>query len=161
MGKPDVRAIRAAVPLSASVSRRQFVCICGRSSDRLALWREHDERDMPIPGNQALVFIAADHADCNKTMRKHPRLYAEQRGDPGSFPTLCGPCTYRQGLGCTHPDLKQNGGQGLLVNLRPTVPHNAIVCPPPSLRARACECAGRTLQDKPTNQETSDGSKEG
>jgi hypothetical protein len=51
-----------------------------------------------------------------KQMEKHPRLYADERGLPGSFPRLCGPCVRRKVSSCTSPKLKSNGGAGLLIH---------------------------------------------
>jgi hypothetical protein len=111
----------AAVPLSKASMRPAdpiTICnVCASSSDSLAVWREHDLRDQPIEGVDALVFIGKDHPACIKVMEAHPLLYAEVRGDPGTFPRLCGNCELRRGVTCTHPDLKANGGPGLTVKL--------------------------------------------
>ncbi len=61
--------------------------------------------------------MAADHPACEKRLDAHPRLYKQERGLPGTFPLLCGPCTYRQGEACRHPDLRSNGGPGLPVRM--------------------------------------------
>jgi hypothetical protein len=82
-----------------------------------AVYREHDEHDQPIAGDGALVFLALQHTECFKRLERHPRLYLEERGDPGHFPRLCGPCNWRQGTRCTHPNLKANGGPGLRVSV--------------------------------------------
>ena len=122
--KPNPAAIRAATPLTAARALDPRACsVCGLTVDPDDLpceaWREHDERDRPISGNGALVFIGPGdaHADCRAVLERHPRLYARDAGWPGAFPTLCGPCVHRDGLVCRHPDLFANGGEGLSVKL--------------------------------------------
>lgn len=128
---PGAAAVRAAVPLSAGRPGEPLACcgVCGRASDSLGVWREHDEWDRPIDGRAALVFIGRDHPDCLKRMEKHPRLYAEEGGLPGAFPALCGDCPFRRpGLNCGHADLKENGGPGLNVTLSGIGIGVAFVC---------------------------------
>lgn len=152
--KPTAAQIEAAVPLStiaaiaatsAGVDPIQICNVCGKPSPRLALWREHDERDKPT---KKLVFIDEgddDHIECRKAMEAHPRLYAEDAGLPGFFPTLCGPCRHRDGWRCRHPKLKANGGPGLLVKLDGM---NGIVCGRGGCRSGitgARECEGRAI----------------
>lgn len=149
MKKPSPAAIQAVPPLSAGRPPDPLtVCnVCRKTAFELRVWREHDERDLPIDGDAALVFIGHDdaHKACLKKMDQHPRLYVEVMGSPGYFPAVCGPCKSRDGFRCTHPKLMKNGGPGLLVQLRPLVPFNAIVCPPPrGPKARAESCEGRT-----------------
>ena len=127
MKKPSAAAIRAALPLSKLPTRGAdpvLVCtVCGAAVDPSDLpstvWREHDERDLPIAGNGALVFLGPGkaHARCRKALDDHPRLYAEETGQPGAFPALCGGCAHRSGDACRHPDAKANGGPGLVVRL--------------------------------------------
>lgn len=121
MAKPTVSAIRSAAPLSASPFRApdpmERCNICGEPAREYRAWRECDDRDRPVAGAGALIFIGADHAACQKKLDAHPRLYAEERGNPGHFPRLCSRCSYRDHLGCRHPKLKANGGEGLLVHL--------------------------------------------
>lgn len=48
---------------------------------------------------------------------RHPRLYRamhRHEPSPGSMPA-CVDCRHREGLGCTHPSLKANGGDGLAI----------------------------------------------
>lgn len=160
MKKPTAAAIRSAVPLT-TIARGLgvdplFVCgVCGLTVDPadlpLTVWREHDERDKPIAGTGAIVFLGAGtaHAACKKRLDDHPRLYAEEAGAPGHFPGLCESCTNRRGLACSHPDLKANGGEGLRVSLNAFA---AIVC----VRGGGCHkpiahavrCAGRSVNVK-------------
>ncbi len=150
MKKPAAAAIRAAVPLSRLPSAGRdplHRCdVCGNPCEDLRAWRECDERDAPT---LVLVFVGEDHVDCRKALDKHPRLYREETGAPGHFPALCGPCVHRRGLGCGHPDLKANGGQGLRVDL--TDPMRGIVCMlgrdgPIRIPRRAMRCAGRDTE---------------
>lgn len=130
--KPTPSSIRRERPLSALIPKDaglRFTCaLCGRSSSKLGAWREHDERDRPLDGPLAVVFIGDDHPDCMKRMQEHPRLYAEETGDPGMFPRLCGDCPHRVGLACDHPDLKKNGGEGLRVELDQGWAAHTIIC---------------------------------
>ncbi len=158
MKKPSASAIRAAVPLTQRPERGAdpiLVCsVCGRDVDPKDLpsevWREHDERDKPIAGTDALIFLGQEkaHEACKKLLGAHPRLYSHEMGAPGHFPLLCGPCVHRKGLECTHRDLKANGGAGLKVNTTTWPPFTIICirgvgCTKPIATAR--ECAGREL----------------
>lgn len=156
MPKPNKTTIREAVPLSrhplAPADRLSGCGVCGKPCDELTVWREHDERDRPIAATGALVFlgIGSEHEACRKALNDHPRLYAEEMGDPGYFGTLCGPCGFRRAFTCTHPDLKANGGKGLLVEEGgPGVTfRNAILCGRRGrvhLRTYAIACKGRAV----------------
>jgi len=151
MKKPAAEEIRKATSLTMHAMANGFTgvtcCnVCGGAVDATDLpvsaWREHDERDRPILGRCALVFLGpvpwdrhaqltgssprpAVHATCKKTLDEHPRLYAEEAGEPGCFPRLCGDCSWRDGIVCRHPDLKENDGRGLLVAVEGL---NAIIC---------------------------------
>lgn len=84
---------------------------CG-SADRVTIWQEHDDKDKPEPLFLALCLECAD-----KVIEPHPRLYAgvsENAPMPGAMPT-CVACTLRRGMTCTHPNLKANGGPGLIL----------------------------------------------
>ncbi len=67
MKKPAAAAIRAAEPLSMLGARaipagQPFACsLCGLPTDSPTLWREADERDQPVDGTGAMVFIGRDH----------------------------------------------------------------------------------------------------
>lgn len=150
MGKTKAQkaaAVRASNPLPRSdITDPLAGCnVCGQTSARLGAYQAHDERDHPLPMPASLIFIGKDHDACMRALDKHPRLYAETRGDPGHFPFLCGPCAQRDGLACRHPKLKANGGPGLLVNLQPSIrlPPGTIICPPPKIVYRAIGCEGR------------------
>ena len=129
--KPGPSQIAAAEPLSALAARLAdplAACnVCGEPAVELAAWREHDERDVPVDGAGALVFIARDHPECVRAMERHPRLYSEEAGRPGTFPRLCGDCPRRTGRACSHPNLRANGGAGLFVELDDRL-RGAILC---------------------------------
>jgi hypothetical protein len=152
MKKPNVSEIMAALPLSEVPERGPdpILCcnVCGLGSGDLTAWQEHDERDQQLAGAQFTVFIGRDHPKCIRAMKRHPRLYAEVRGNPGTFPKLCGDCKMRNGTKCAHLDLKKNGGAGMIVKHQ-SLFAGAIVC----IRGKGChkpigvafECEGRTL----------------
>ena len=136
--------------------------ICGMTVDptnlSLEVWRACDERDNPIPGNDALIFlgVGAAHTACRKALDDHPRLFTHVAGDPGSFPELCGPCTFRKGMACSHPDLMTNGGKGLEIHLHNPLGivriHGANGCYAPVRNAEFCvgrtTCGGANLEDR-------------
>jgi hypothetical protein len=95
---------------------------CGGSDDpafgnglirhALLRWQECDHNDQPEPRLLAL---------CNKCsarlIEQHPRLYRSIDPNapwPGCM-RLCIDCRYRQGVSCTHPKSKLNGGPGLAI----------------------------------------------
>ncbi len=151
--KPNASAIRSAPPLSSKPWHDPLIqCnVCGAEADSLTAWRTHDERDQPLEGVDALVFIGRDHPGCIKVMENHPRLFAEERGEPGHFVKLCGGCRNRVGLDCVHPKLKSNGGPGLLVQISDPL-RGVIVC---TGRGRmnvvkhAFACDGQSLAGEP------------
>jgi len=138
--------------------------VCGKPAETLIAWRECDEHDKPIAGVGALVYIGADHTDCDKALADHPRLYSETRGEPGAFPLLCGPCVHRRALACLHLSLKVNGGDGLKIMLHsPNGLAGVIICSrgrgggcwtPPQV---AKECEGRSTLRLVQNDETTGG----
>lgn len=153
--KPTLAQVRAARPLSDGYRTepgKPFACsVCGQPSSKLQFWRECDERDRPIDRG---IFLGGDHRDCRRTLDQHPRLYVHETGDPGFFPRLCGDCKFRhlddiEG-GCTHPDLKMNGGQGLRVDL--TDPMRGVICAlggdgkPVRITREALACVGREVR---------------
>lgn len=91
--------------------------LCGKGFDdicELRMWQECDDQDNPEAGNYLVVGKC-----CRYKIREHPRMYREVpwgKGEPGAFILLCGNCPFRAGFKCTHPHLKTNGGQGLLLN---------------------------------------------
>lgn len=117
--------------------------VCGEAAVELELWRECDPWDKRIMEDAALVYVDPNHPACLKKIEKHVRLYVEDAGLPGSFPNLCRDCRYRDGVSCTHRDLKKNGGTGLRVTL---ADHGIIMCgrgsggcSTPVRQARTCD----------------------
>lgn len=98
--------------------------LCGFEDDDICeftMWQECDEQDQPEPYN---VLVAC--RKCYRVIDQHERGYREVpwgQGDPGYLMLLCSDCTLRDGSRCTHPNLKANGGAGLLLhkNQRPGV----------------------------------------
>jgi len=122
---------------------------CGFESEdicRFRFWTECDENDNPEPDK---VFLLC-RGQCRQDLEEHPRLYIEVPwggGSPGHFTFTCEECSFRQGTGCSHPDLKSNGGEGLEVMVgSPIFAPSTIVCfndgrPPwrPPMQARECK----------------------
>ena len=81
---------------------------CGEEGRRW--WRECDDSDRPT----AVLVILCN--PCEKRLIKpHPRLYQSIHTPlpwPGAM-EICAGCTLRDGLRCTEPRLKANGGPGL------------------------------------------------
>ena len=114
--------------------------ICGRESKEIVefcmMW-ECDDQDKPEPGN---VIVVCKQKPCKKVIDDHPRLYHELPwgpGAPGHFMLLCGDCPSRSGTGCTHKDLKANGGEGLEVRLGGLAAFNVTICGPGGCRKPA------------------------
>lgn len=85
------------------------------------IWREHDDADQPEPRAVVLCRKCAE-----VIIEKHPRLYSQERNGvplPGVM-ALCDGCDSWKDYGCTHPDLKLNGGEGLKITFpQPTQAH--------------------------------------
>lgn len=161
MKRPALASIRRAIPLSKTrpLGAGPFeVCdLChakdGDGCGQFEAHRECDEWDRPIPGHDAVVLVGYEHRHCERRLMDHPRLYLEERGEPGWFPMLCGPCMHRAGFRCAHPDLKANGGVGLQVKMRGGGFGPVFICtrdgcstpPPPT----AWHCAGRRVLGEP------------
>lgn len=94
---------------------------CGTEGPGLSRWREHDANDSPTP----VVVVLCKRCE-DERIEKHPRLYArlsENEPAPGSM-GLCADCRHRDGTACAHPDLKANGGPGLMLTIpQPTRVH--------------------------------------
>jgi hypothetical protein len=156
MNKPNAAAVRASAPLSiVPLTADRMACcnVCGKPSDVLEVWRAHDERDNPIAGDRALVFLGAGdaHEPCHVKLEEHPRLFAQVRGHVGHLPRLCGPCVHRRGLSCSHPEEKGNGGAGLRFRLDGMT---GVICYGrkrggcvPLDTRQAVECTGRTVKE--------------
>lgn len=154
MSKLTPAAIRCAPDLvAAAPPDRITACnVCGRPSSQLSAWRAHDEFDRPIAGVGALIFLGTDHHACRKALDRHPRLYAEERGEPGTFPLLCGPCVHRRGTVC--PLARANGGPGITVSVDRFAGGGVIVCSRGACShpvSRAHACSGREVSGTATS----------
>lgn len=86
-------------------------------------WIEHDEWERPTT---TIVVLCLDCSD--RIVPPHPRLYAKievNKPHPGTMLPLCVDCTHRDGLQCSHPDSRGNGGRGLEVTY--TMPTKAFM----------------------------------
>lgn len=105
--------------------------ICGYEKDDICEFRmylECDEQDKPEPYN---ILITCKSDECFSVIEKHERLYfspAWGTGAPGYFMLLCSDCPHRKGGYCTHPDLKSNGGEGLLLHMAGDPIFQANIC---------------------------------
>lgn len=108
--------------------------LCGYENTDICsflMWVECDDRDKPEPGNVFILCRPETNPECQKRLNDHPRLYhlvPWGQGGPGHFMLLCGDCPHREGTGCKHPNLKANGGDGLLVNFAQSLMANVTVC---------------------------------
>lgn len=147
--KPTADKIVSSPPLSVfkKVKGARACNLCGEDAavGQMRLYRECTAFDRPIDGDRALLFVAGDHKACMDRVDKHPRLYVEDRGAPGTFPRLCGGCIHRQGFVCTHQNLKANGGAGLTIGLDPIA--GMVVCVRGAGKplAHALTCEGQEL----------------
>jgi len=91
--------------------------VCGKVQNdivEIRQWMEHDEEDKPTG---KVVHICQSKA-CHKILDQHElgyRLVEWGMGSPGNFILICVKCPHRNYHSCTHPDLKENGGEGLQV----------------------------------------------
>jgi len=105
--------------------------LCGYEGDDIcefSFWKECDEHDEPEPYN---VLITCKQDACSQKIEQHERLYIQLawgNGDPGHLILLCGDCPHRSVVHCTHPDLKDNGGNGLLLAMANDPINRAVVC---------------------------------
>jgi hypothetical protein len=82
---------------------------CG-GKDELQRWQECDDKDRP---EYALVILCRECSDA--IIKPHPRLYRclhKFQPWPGAM-SICNDCRMREGLWCSNPDAKINGGAGL------------------------------------------------
>lgn len=80
----------------------------------LRRWREHDQQDKP---QNIIVVLCKECSD--KLIEPHERLY-ECIGlwapAPGAM-RICVHCKFREGLHCSNPLLKENGGEGMILKM--------------------------------------------
>lgn len=80
------------------------------ADDQRCHWQEHAPDDEP---ERIVVVLCKECSD--RLIDPHPRLYRQlERWEPwpGAM-RLCISCIHRDGVDCTHGDLKANGGPGL------------------------------------------------
>ena len=164
--KPSVAAIKRAGYLTQYSQRPTDPLsrcnLCTEFVDHLEAYREHDEYDRPLPGNERLLFLGYEHEDCERVMLDHDRLYEADTGSPGAFPLLCGECAFRDGLKCTHPKLLANGGAppGIAVSMR-GIP-GLIMCGdhgcymPPGVATKCAGFARVALRVVPSDEKSAD-----
>lgn len=105
--------------------------LCGYESDDICefrFWQECDEEDQREPYN---ILITCKQDECFQKIDQHERLYVQlawSNGEPGHLSLLCGECMHRDGVRCSHPDLKSNGGKGLLLAMANDPIHHAVIC---------------------------------
>lgn len=105
--------------------------ICGYESDDICefrLWYECDNEDKPEPYN---ILIACQKDTCFQVIKNHPRLYFEpawSTGEPGHLMLLCSDCPHRREARCTHPNLRINGGEGLILHRAGDLIYKAYIC---------------------------------
>lgn len=99
-----------------------FLIAQTRKSYHLARWQEHDHNDRP---EQRLIVLCTK---CSKrVIESHPRLYSELQDNqpwPGCM-ALCIDCKLRDGITCTSPKAKVNGGPGVIITV--PKPSSALV----------------------------------
>jgi hypothetical protein len=129
----------------------------GVAKPDLTRWVECDEWERSTG-----VVVVLCRPCVTRVLEPHPRLYREietYAPHPGTM-ALCVACTHRFGLNCKHPDLRANGGAGLLITHAKAV--RALVnvgggrghrrgCLPVSIYAHPpTACAGRVEVDRTT-----------
>ncbi len=133
MKKPTPKMIQEAVPLTKrrAIDPLQHCTLCGSPSpEGMDVMRECDERDRPLPGLDALIFIGrgAAHEGCLRAVDGHPRLYETVQAHPGHMALICTSCVHRKGLVCRHPGARANGGLGLTLRLERPGIFAGIIC---------------------------------
>jgi hypothetical protein len=104
--------------------------LCEHTSDDICefrMWQRCDEQDNLIESH----LITCNSEACFQQIDADPILFREvpwSQGGPGRFMLLCGNCPNRKEFDCQHPNLKSNGGKGLLVNLAQPFLGGARVC---------------------------------
>jgi hypothetical protein len=104
--------------------------ICGYVSSDICdfyIWHEYDENN----GKSDNILVACKNKKCLRVIEDHELIYEKVpwgQGGPGKFMLVCGECKLRDNTACTHPDLKENGGEGLKIYLSNSSIGNARVC---------------------------------
>ncbi len=105
------------------------------------VWQECDDADQPEP-----IAVLLCPSCSTRIIKPHPRLYYVLPFNEPFAGTmgLCVSCRLRVGVRCTHPDLKANGGPGLVIQADTPVPSRRLR----QIYVRAAMgCAGRDVED--------------
>lgn len=92
----------------------------------LNIWAECDS-----DGKELRHLMICKSDACQQWIDNAPLLYTEVpwgAGGPGKFTLICGPCKYREGFTCTHPNYTANGGPGLAVDMKTSPLGNITIC---------------------------------
>jgi hypothetical protein len=84
-------------------------------------WQEHDQQDRPQP-----IYLVLCKQCSDRLIEPHERLYRPLGKWAPALGAMrfCLHCKFRDGLHCSHPDSKENGGPGLkLIMPKPTWAH--------------------------------------
>jgi hypothetical protein len=84
-------------------------------------WQEHDQQDRPQP-----IYLVLCKECSDRLIEPHERLYRPLGKWAPALGAMrfCALCKFRDGLHCSHPDSKENGGPGLgLIMPKPTWAH--------------------------------------
>lgn len=120
---------------------------CGAQGvDDLEIWEEADEWDAR---QDPRVFVVLCRTCSKREIDRHPRVYRQvDRWTPyPGIMALCIECRFRDGLRCTSPLLKANGGPGLPIHF--AKPVEAFLCGPRApgytrlYQAPPSKCEGR------------------
>lgn len=104
--------------------------VCGKTSDDICDFQMWELVDAGILYHDKFLILCNKRA-CFKLMDAAEDLFRRvphSRGGPGAFMLLCGDCPYRGGFDCGHPHLKENGGDGLLINFQPLFGPGTRIC---------------------------------
>ena len=108
--------------------------ICGREDTDIcsfSMWEWVEGPEGRLPFLIACKGKAGKRGACERAICADEDLFKRviwSRGGSGAFMLLCGDCPSREGFRCTHPHLKDNGGDGLLVNMQPLFGAGARIC---------------------------------
>lgn len=104
--------------------------LCGGGDLPLTVFEQCDEDDQP----EGRLLTACSRRECSRRIKDHPRLYRDVDVRPGAIAALCVDCVHRDGLRCRHPDLRANGGAGLVLTLSSLMGAGVVVC----VKGRGC-----------------------
>lgn len=119
---PPIRDLMPRLSEDLPHPRQRLTCqACGVQGVPLSRWQEHDRHDQP-----EVICVVLCHPCATRLIEPHARLRRlldEHAPFPGAIP-LCDQCRQRQGLRCTSPAARANGGAGLALTFpEPTLVH--------------------------------------